>query len=52
MHADAWGRFMAARGRGLSFVDWTIAVVSREMGAPVFTFDGGFANEALPVVPR
>ena len=52
MHADAWDRFMAARGRGLSFVDWTIAVASREMGAPVFTFDGGFANEALPVVPR
>ena len=52
MHADAWDRFMAARGRGLSFVDWTIAVASREMGAPVFTFDGGFASEALPVVPR
>ena len=52
MHADAWERFMAAQGRGLSFVDWTTAVASREMVAPVFTFDGGFANEALPVVPR
>ena len=38
---------MEERGRGLSLVDWTIAVASREMGAPVFTFDGGFANEGL-----
>ncbi len=43
---------MALEGRGLSFVDWTIAVASREMGAPVFTFDSGFANEALPVLPH
>ena len=52
MHAEAWDRFMAERGRGLSFVDWTTAVASREMRAPVFTFDGGFASEGLPVVPR
>ena len=52
MHDAAWDRFMAEQGRGLSFVDWTTAVASREMGAPVFTFDGGFANEGLPVVPR
>ena len=51
IHDEAWGRFMAAQGRGLSFVDWTIAVASREMGAPVFTFDRGFANEGLPVAP-
>ena len=52
MHSEALGRFMALEGRGLSFVDWTIAVASREMGATVFTFDSGFANEALPVVPH
>ena len=51
-HTAAWDRYMAERGRGLSFVDWTTAVASREMGAPVFTFDGGFANEGLAVVPR
>lgn len=51
-HDAAWERFMAERGRGLSFVDWTTAVASREMGAPVFTFDGGFAAQGLPVVPR
>ena len=52
MHDAAWGRFMAVQGRGLSFVDWTTVVASREMDAPVFTFDGGFANEGLPVMPR
>ena len=44
---------MAEQGRGLSFVDWTTAVASREMeDAPVFTFDEGFANAGLPIVPR
>ena len=52
IHAEAWDRFVAGGGRGLSFVDWTTAVASRAMDAPVFTFDSGFANEALPVVPR
>ena len=52
MHSEALDRFMALEGRGLSFVDWTIAVASREMGATVFTFDRDFANEALPIVPH
>ena len=51
MHAAAWGRYMAERGRGLSFVDWTTAVASREIDAPVFTFDGGFASQGLHVLP-
>lgn len=52
IHDAAWDRFMDRRGSGLSLVDWTIVVASREMGAPVFTFDGGFANEGLAVMPR
>ena len=52
LHDAAWARFTAAQGRGLGFVDWTIAVASREMGAQVFTFDTGFAREGLPVAPR
>ena len=52
MHDEAWDRFMAEQGRGLSFVDWTTAVASRKIGAPVFTFDQGFVNQGLPVVPR
>ena len=52
LHAEAWSRFMDDRGQGLSFVDWTIVIASREMDAPVFTFDGGFANQGLRVVPR
>ena len=52
VHGEAWDRFMAHQGRGLSFVDWTTVVASHEIGAPVFTFDGGFANQGLPVVPR
>lgn len=52
VHAQAWDRFMAEQGRGLSFVDWTTAIASREMRAPVFTFDAGFAGQGLSVVPR
>lgn len=53
MHEEAWDRFIAEAGKGLSFVDWTTAVASREMeDAPVFTFDAGFANVGRPVVPR
>ena len=50
VHDSAW---VNAQGRGLSFVDWTTVVASREIDdALVFTFDAGFANEGLPVVPR
>ena len=53
MHDEAWNRFVAEQGRGLSFVDWTTTVASRGMeDAPVFTFDGGFVNSGVPVVPR
>ena len=52
MHAEAWNRFMENRGQGLSFVDWTTVVASYEMDAHVFTFDAGFAQRGLPVVPR
>ena len=43
---------MEHQGQGLSLVDWTIAVASLEMSAPVFTFDGDFAEEGILVVPR
>lgn len=52
VHAQAWNRYMAEQGRGLSLVDWTTVVLSHNMGASVFTFDGGFANQGLAVVPR
>lgn len=52
VHAEAWNQYTASRGRGMSFVDWTTAAVSGEMGAPVFTFDRGFANQGVSVVPR
>lgn len=38
--------------RVLSLVDWTMAVVSREMEAPVFTFDAGFPTGGIPIEPR
>ena len=53
VHDSAWRLFANTHGRGLSFVDWTTVVASREIdNAPVFTFDGGFASQGLPVVPR
>ena len=51
-HDQAWDRFMAEEGRGLSFVDWTTVIASREMRAPVFTFDGDFGRQGVSVVPR
>ena len=52
MHSAAWDRFMASNTQSLSLVDWTLAMASREMSAPVFTFDSGFALQGLPVLPR
>lgn len=52
MHARAWDRFAAEQGRGLSLVDWTMALASREMSAPVFTFDADFGAQGIPVEPR
>ena len=52
VHEEAWNRYMAEQGRGLNLVDWTTAVLSYSMDARAFTFDGGFANQGLAVVPR
>ena len=52
VHIEAWRRLTANQGSGLSFVDWTAALVSRVIGAHVFTFDRAFADEGLPVLPR
>lgn len=52
MHDLAWARFTGNQGQGLSFVDWTIAIASRELGAHVFTFDTDFAQQGHAVIPR
>lgn len=44
IHDEAWSGFAAEQGQGLSFADWTLALASREMAAPVLTFDAGFAT--------
>lgn len=52
VHGEAWNRLAANQGRGLSFVDWTTALVSRMLNAHIFTFDTAFAARGLAVVPR
>ena len=52
IHDAAWTRFIASEGRGLSLVDWTIAIASQELGAHVFTFDTDFAQQGIAVIPR
>lgn len=52
VHEAAWNQYTANAGRGMSFVDWTTAVVSGQMGAPVFTFDRGFTDQGFSAVPR
>jgi predicted nucleic acid-binding protein len=51
IHAEAERRLLDSRGAGLSFVDWTVALASNTIGAHVFTFDSGFANQGVPVLP-
>ncbi len=52
IHNEAWGRLTADQGVGMSFVDWTLATVSRILNAPIFTFDRGFAQQGLLTIPR
>ena len=52
IHEAAWTRFTENQGRGLSLVDWTIAIASRELGAHVFTFDEDFIQQGVAVIPR
>lgn len=51
-HNRAWNLLMENQGAGLSFVDWTVALASRNLDAQIFTFDSGFAKQALPTLPR
>ena len=52
LHDAAWVRFTETQGRGLSLVDWTITIASRELGAQVFTFDEDFIQQGVAVIPR
>ena len=52
MHDLAWARFTENQGRGLSLVDWTIAIASQELSAHIFTFDTDFAQQGIAVIPR
>ena len=50
-HDAAWAQLMAHEGSGLSLVGWTTVMASRQLGAPVFAFDRGFASQGLSVLP-
>ena len=52
VHDEALERYIQNEAKGLSFVDCTTAIASRDLDAHIFTFDGGFARSGLPVVPR
>ncbi len=51
-HFAAMENFKAVAGRGLSLVDWTVVLASRIESAHVFTFDAGFAEHAVSMIPR
>jgi len=50
-HDQAWPSFEDRRGVGLSLVDWTVALAARQSGASVFSFDSGFSEEGLELIP-
>ena len=52
VHREAWDSFVRRNGSGLSLVDWTTALVARQLSAPVFTFDRGFEREGLLTIAR
>ncbi len=49
IHSAAMGEFTAARGRGMSLVDWTVVLAARIKFAHVFTFDGGIINSGAAI---
>lgn len=51
IHKRAWELLLDNQGVGLSFVDWTLALVSSILNAPVFTFDTDFAKRGFFVTP-
>ena len=52
IHNQALSQLTATQGVGLSFVDWTVELVARILNAHIFTFDRGFAERSLLVIPR
>ena len=52
IHNEAWRQLVASRGMGLSFVDRTTALAAGHLRAHVFTFDRGFIQQGIPVIPR
>ena len=49
-HAETWRLYVSQQGQGMNFVDCSVAIAARKMGATIFTFDSDFANQGLPVV--
>lgn len=51
IHLGAWSELETREGTGLSFVDWTVLLAGRQLGAKIFTFDRGFFVEGAEVIP-
>lgn len=51
LHHEAWAQLETRNGAGLNFVDWTVMLAARELGATIFTFDGGFRQEGAATLP-
>lgn len=52
IHGEAWKQIETSQGIGLGFVDWTTALAARRLRAHIFTFDLGFSQQGLPIIPR
>lgn len=52
VHNEAWKQLLASHGAGLSFVDRTTALAAGHLRAHVFTFDRGFVQQGIPVMPQ
>jgi predicted nucleic acid-binding protein len=52
IHREAWRQMVEKQGKGLSLVDWTTVMSAERLKASVFTFDQGFRQQGILVLPR
>src|SRR5688572_15321705 len=51
-HEGAWKSLHESGGQGLNLVDRTVLLGARELDADVFTYDRGFRNQGLRLMPE
>ena len=51
-YLQAWRQMLNSNHIDFDFIDWTTAVVAKNLGAHLLTFNKGFAQLGIAVLPR